>query len=87
MRQGLIAAGGRATAVTAGVNELRIKAGDRDNEASEDLPGAGANTRWPKTHSASSPASAKRQHADIVIVYQHNHVFGNARSRRSSRRA
>ena len=25
-----------------GVNELRIKAGDRDNEASEDLPGAGA---------------------------------------------
>src|SRR5580704_1611051 len=41
---GLIAAGGRAGPAQPGVNELRIQAGDRLNEATEDLPGATGNT-------------------------------------------
>jgi poly-gamma-glutamate capsule biosynthesis protein CapA/YwtB (metallophosphatase superfamily) len=75
---GLIAAGGRAMADHPGVNELRIKAGERDNEASEDLPGAGPNT--PVAEDAQRILQSireARQHADVVIVYQHNHVFGN----------
>ena len=75
---GLIAAGGRATAEHPGVNELRVEAGGRENEATEDLPGAPANT--------ANPEDARRilqsirdahQRADVVVVYQHNHVFGN----------
>src|SRR5579872_4957388 len=75
---GLIAPGGSATADRPGVNELRVEAGDKENEATADLPGAPANTP--------NPADARRilqsirdarQHADVVIVYQHNHVFGN----------
>src|ERR1044071_1714192 len=41
---GLIAAGGMAGTDRPGVNELRIKAGDKDNDARTDLPGAGPNT-------------------------------------------
>ena len=75
---GLIAAGGRAMADRPGVNELRIKAGDRDNEASEDLPGAGPNTPVAEdTQRILASIREARQHADVVIVYQHNHVFGN----------
>ena len=75
---GLIAAGGRATVDHPGVNELRVNAGNRQNSATDDMPGAPPN--------APSPEDARRilqsirdarQHADIVIVYQHNHVFGN----------
>ena len=75
---GLITPGGSATADRPGVNELRIEAGDKENEATVDLPGAPPNTP--------NPADSKRilesirdarQHADLVIVYQHNHVFGN----------
>jgi len=74
---GLIAAGGRATADTAGVNELRVFAGDRQNNATDDLPGAPPNT--PNAEDAQRILNSireARQHADIVIVYQHNHVFG-----------
>jgi poly-gamma-glutamate synthesis protein (capsule biosynthesis protein) len=75
---GLIAQGGRATADSAGVNELRINAGGKPNEANADLPGAGPNT--PNTEDAQrilqSIRDARKQ-ADLVIVYQHNHVFGN----------
>jgi poly-gamma-glutamate capsule biosynthesis protein CapA/YwtB (metallophosphatase superfamily) len=75
---GLIAAGGGASADRPGVNELRIQAGDKLNEATEDLPGAPANQ--PIQEDADrilrSIRTAK-QHADLVIVYQHNHVFGN----------
>jgi len=75
---GLIAAGGHATANSAGVNELRINAGDKPNEANADLPGAPANT--PNAEDAQrilqSIRDARKQ-ADLVIVYQHNHVFGN----------
>jgi len=75
---GLIAPGGRATADRPGVNELRVKAGDRDNGATEDLPGAPANVPHPED-SARILQSIRdaRQRADLVIVYQHNHVFGN----------
>jgi poly-gamma-glutamate capsule biosynthesis protein CapA/YwtB (metallophosphatase superfamily) len=75
---GLIAPGASATADRPGVNELRVEAGGQENEATADLPGAPGNTP--------NPADAQRilqsirdarQHADLVIVYQHNHVFGN----------
>jgi poly-gamma-glutamate capsule biosynthesis protein CapA/YwtB (metallophosphatase superfamily) len=75
---GLIQPGGNATAEHAGVNELRVEAGGRPNEASEDLPGAPANE--PNADDAQrilGQIREARQHADIVIVYQHNHVFGN----------
>jgi len=75
---GLIAPGGRATAERPGVNELRVLAGDRENEATEDLPGAPANT--PNAEDAARILQSirdARQRADVVIVYQHNHVFGN----------
>lgn len=75
---GLMASGAMAGTDRPGVNELRIKAGDRDNEATADLPGAGPNV--PYTEDAErileSIRQARRQ-ADVVIVYQHNHVFGN----------
>jgi poly-gamma-glutamate capsule biosynthesis protein CapA/YwtB (metallophosphatase superfamily) len=87
-QSGLIAAGGRATADHPGVNELRVFAGDRQNNATDDLPGALPNT--PNAEDAQRILNSireARQHADIVIVYQHNHVFGRDRFRRSSPRA
>jgi poly-gamma-glutamate synthesis protein (capsule biosynthesis protein) len=75
---GLIAPGGSATASRPGVNELRVEAGDKENEATEDLPGAPANT--PNQEDARRILQSirdARQHADLVIVYQHNHVFAN----------
>src|SRR6202171_1483875 len=44
---GLITPGGSATADRPGVNELRIEAGDKENEATVDLPGAPGNTPNP----------------------------------------
>src|SRR5580693_3896854 len=75
---GLIAPGASATADRPGVNELRIEAGDKENEATADLPGAPPNTpnRGDSERILQSIRDA-RQHADLVIVYQHNHVFGN----------
>jgi len=73
---GLIAAGARAAAHH-GVNELRVDAGNRPNNATDDLPGAPANT--PNAEDARRILQSirdARQRADIVIVYQHNHVFG-----------
>jgi poly-gamma-glutamate capsule biosynthesis protein CapA/YwtB (metallophosphatase superfamily) len=75
---GLIAAGARATAERAGVNELRVLAGDRDNEATDDLPGAPANTPNPEdARRILQSIRDARQRAGVVIVYQHNHVFAN----------
>jgi poly-gamma-glutamate synthesis protein (capsule biosynthesis protein) len=75
---GLIAAGGRAAPVHPGVNQLRVVAGDRENDATADLPDGPANT--PDEEDArrilDSIREARRQ-ADVVIVYQHNHVFAN----------
>ena len=75
---GLIAPGGSATADRPGVNELRIEAGDKENEATADLPGAPGNTPNPEdSQRILQSIRDARQHADLVIVYQHNHVFGN----------
>jgi poly-gamma-glutamate capsule biosynthesis protein CapA/YwtB (metallophosphatase superfamily) len=75
---GLIAPGASATAERPGVNELRVEAGPRENEATEDLPGAPANTPNPEdSRRILQSIRDARQRADLVIVYQHNHVFGN----------
>ncbi len=75
---GLISPTASATAERAGVNELRIEAGDKQNEATADLSGAPENR--PNQQDAQRILQSireARQHADLVIVYQHNHVFGN----------
>ena len=75
---GLIVPGGSATAERPGVNELRIEAGAKPNEATADLPGASPNT--PNAEDSQRILQSirdARQHADLVIVYQHNHVFAN----------
>jgi len=75
---GLITPGGSAAADRPGVNELRVEAGDKENEATTDLPGAPGNT--PNQEDAQRILQSIRdahQRADLVIVYQHNHVFGN----------
>jgi poly-gamma-glutamate synthesis protein (capsule biosynthesis protein) len=75
---GLIAEAGNATAERPGVNELRIEAGGERNEATTDLPGAPANTPNPQdSRRILQSIREARQHANLVIVYQHNHVFGN----------
>jgi len=75
---GLITPGGSATADRPGVNELRIQAGDKENEATTDLPGAPPNTpNQADSQRILQSIRDARQHADLVIVYQHNHVFGN----------
>jgi poly-gamma-glutamate capsule biosynthesis protein CapA/YwtB (metallophosphatase superfamily) len=75
---GLITPGGSATADRPGVNELRVEAGDKENEATEDLPGAPGNTpNQEDSQRILQGIRDARQHADLVIVYQHNHVFGN----------
>src|SRR5258706_11791938 len=75
---GLIVPGGSATADRPGVNELRIEAGGKPNEATVDLPGAPPNTPHPEdSQRILQSIRDARQHADLVIVYQHNHVFAN----------
>jgi len=75
---GLITRGGSAAADRPGVNELRVEAGDKENEATVDLPGVPGNTPNPEDAQRilQSIRDARKQ-ADLVIVYQHNHVFGN----------
>lgn len=75
---GLISPGARAGADHPGVNELRIEAGGKLNEATEDMPGAPGNV--PNAEDARRILNSireARRHADLVIVYQHNHVFSN----------
>ena len=75
---GLITAGASATADRPGVNELRVEAGGKENEATEDLPGAPGNTpNQDDSQRILQSIRDARQHADLVIVYQHNHVFAN----------
>jgi poly-gamma-glutamate capsule biosynthesis protein CapA/YwtB (metallophosphatase superfamily) len=75
---GLITPGGNATGDRPGVNELRVEAGDKENEATEDLPGAPANTPNPDdARRILQSIRDARQRADLVVVYQHNHVFAN----------
>jgi poly-gamma-glutamate capsule biosynthesis protein CapA/YwtB (metallophosphatase superfamily) len=75
---GLIVPGANATASTPGVNELRVMAWIQQNEATADLPAGSPNT--PGATDASRILDSireARQHAALVIVYQHNHVFSN----------
>jgi poly-gamma-glutamate synthesis protein (capsule biosynthesis protein) len=75
---GLIVAGGMAASDHPGVNELRIFAGNKQNDAREDLPAGFANTPSPEdSQRILQSIREARQQADLVIVYQHNHVFGN----------
>jgi poly-gamma-glutamate capsule biosynthesis protein CapA/YwtB (metallophosphatase superfamily) len=78
MASGLIAEGGSATATRPGVNELRVEAGGKPNESTDLLPAEPGNTPNPedKQRILQSIREA-RQHADLVIVYEHNHVFLN----------
>ena len=78
MASGLIAEGGAATATRPGVNELRIEAGGKPNESTTLLPAEPGNEPNPedKKRILQSIRDA-RQHADLVIVYEHNHVFLN----------
>jgi poly-gamma-glutamate capsule biosynthesis protein CapA/YwtB (metallophosphatase superfamily) len=75
---GLITTGASAAADRPGVNELRVEAGDKENEGTAELPAAPGNTpnQEDSERILQSIRDARRQ-ADLVIVYQHNHVFGN----------
>ena len=74
---GLMAAGARASMDRAGVNELGVEAGGRPNQATEDLPGASPNVpNAEDMRRILGSIREARQRAEIVIVYQHNHVFG-----------
>jgi poly-gamma-glutamate synthesis protein (capsule biosynthesis protein) len=75
---GLMPPDARATADRPGVNELRVRAGDRENEATADLPEGPQNTPEPEdARRILDSIREARGRADVVIVYQHNHVFGN----------
>lgn len=78
MASGLIAEGAPATATRPGVNELRIEAGGRPNESTTLLPAEPGNepNAEDKRRILQSIRDA-RQHADFVVVYEHNHVFRN----------
>ncbi len=78
MASGLIAEGGSATAARPGVNELRIEAGGKPNESTSELPAEPGNepNAEDKQRILQSIRDA-RQRADLVIVYEHNHVFLN----------
>jgi len=78
MASGLIEKGGSASGNRPGVNELRIEAGGKPNESTSELPAEPGNEPNPedKQRILQSIRDA-RQRADLVIVYQHNHVFLN----------
>ena len=78
MASGLIAEGGSATATRPGVNELRIEAGGKPNESTSLLPAEPGNEPNPedKQRILQSIRDAS-QRADLVVVYEHNHVFLN----------
>jgi poly-gamma-glutamate capsule biosynthesis protein CapA/YwtB (metallophosphatase superfamily) len=78
MASGLIAEGGSAAANRPGVNELRIEAGGKPNESTTLLPPEPGNepNAEDKQRILGSIREA-RQHADYVVVYEHNHVFLN----------
>jgi poly-gamma-glutamate synthesis protein (capsule biosynthesis protein) len=75
---GAISPDARASASQPGVNELRVEAGTQQNEGVADLPAAPPNQ--PDEADARRILDSIREahrHADLVVVYQHNHVFGN----------
>jgi poly-gamma-glutamate capsule biosynthesis protein CapA/YwtB (metallophosphatase superfamily) len=60
MASGLVEPGGSATANRPGVNELRVESGKPNAEDTQRILGS---------------IREAKQHADLVIVYEHNHVF------------
>jgi poly-gamma-glutamate synthesis protein (capsule biosynthesis protein) len=78
MASGLIAEAGSATDTRPGVNELRIEAGGQPNESTKMLPAQPGNepNAQDKQRILQSIREARR-HADLVVVYEHNHVFLN----------
>ena len=60
MASGLVAEGGSATAARPGVNELRVEAGKPNQE---------------DTQRILASIQEARKRADLVVVYEHNHVF------------
>ena len=68
----------RASATRPGANELRIEAGGKPNQATSVLPAEPGNEPnvEDKQRILQSIRDA-RQRADLVIVYEHNHVFLN----------
>ncbi|HVB98355.1 MAG TPA: CapA family protein [Candidatus Dormibacteraeota bacterium] len=78
MASGLIPPGGMATATQPGINQLRVEAGGKMNNANTFLPAEPGNQPYPpdKERILNSIREARR-HADLVIVYQHNHVYRN----------
>jgi poly-gamma-glutamate capsule biosynthesis protein CapA/YwtB (metallophosphatase superfamily) len=78
MASGLIEKGGSASATRPGVNELRIEAGGKPNESTSELPAEPGNEPnvEDKQRILQSIRDARRR-ADLVIVYEHNHVFLN----------
>jgi len=78
MASGLIVPGGMATATQPGVNELRIEAGGKPNDSTIVLPAEPGNEPNPDDKKRVLQAIRDaRQHADLVVVYEHNHVFLN----------
>ena len=71
--------GARATANGPGVNEMRVFTTDgKPNEATTELPDGSINVA-DKEDSARILSSIReaKAHADLVIVYEHNHVLAN----------
>ena len=78
LASGMIREGGNATPDRPGVDELRMQMGDRQNEAVDELPPGVPNEPNPEdAQRILASIRNARQHADLVIVYQHNHVFSN----------
>ena len=75
---GLMAPGAGAGENNPGVNELRVEAGTKENEAREELPATPGNSPNPVDAARIlKNIREARAHADLVIVYQHNHIFSN----------
>ena len=76
---GMQKVGARATANGPGVNEMRVFTTDgKPNEATTELPDGSINVA-DKEDSARILSSIReaKAHADLVIVYEHNHVLAN----------
>ena len=76
---GMQKAAARATANGPGVNEMRVFTTDgKPNEATTELPDGSINVA-DKEDSARILSSIReaKAHADLVIVYEHNHVLAN----------
>jgi poly-gamma-glutamate synthesis protein (capsule biosynthesis protein) len=76
---GLITPDARAKDNAPGVNEMRVETTDgKLNESTAEFPEGTKNTTNKEDHDRIlKNIRDAHAHADLVIVYQHNHVFGN----------